>query len=198
MKKLLLAAAALMLIGSLKAQSGITVGPKVGWNITNISNSDAKNKMSVNVGAFAEFRFGDFVAVQPEILYSRQGFRDKDHGDKYKIRVNYLNIPILAKLFVWDQLSIDLGPQFGFALNSKAKYKDGDTMTKKDVKSVNTFDFSFVMGVSYNLGRLMLSARYNLGLTNVWDKNDFVWNSGDNNKNHVFQLSVGYRFGDLF
>lgn len=195
MKKLFLLAAAIMLIGGVKAQSEITVGPKFGWNITNISNAEsAKNKMSIHLGAFAEFKFNDFFAVQPELLYSRQGFRQKSGDWKEKMRVNYLNIPVLAKLYVLKDLSVDLGPQFGFALNGKRKWKDGGSTYKKKITDLNTFDLSLAVGISYEYESFMLSTRYNFGITNVWDK-DIV---GENNKNHVFQLSVGYRFSDLF
>lgn len=195
MKKLLLVIVAFVLTSSVQAQTEITVGPKFGWNITNISNmSDSKNKMSINLGGFAEFKFNDYFALQPELLYSRQGFRAKDDGVKVKTRVNYLNIPILAKFYVLDGLSVDLGPQLGFALNGKTKSKHGGTTVKHKITNINTCDISFAIGASYEYEQFVLSARYNFGLTNVWDK-DVV---GENNKNHVFQLSVGYRLSDLF
>lgn len=195
MKKLLLAIVAFMFMSTAYAQTEITVGPKFGWNITNVSNvSASKNKMSINLGGFAEFKFNDFFALQPELLYSRQGYRLKSDGAKTKVRVNYLNIPVLAKLYVLDGLSVDLGPQLGFALNAKSKSKSGGTTVKHKITNVNTCDVSFAIGASYEFEEFMMSARYNIGLTNVWDK-DVV---GENNKNHVFQLSVGYRFGNLF
>lgn len=195
MKKLLLAVVALIFAWGAMAQSEITIGPKVGWNITNISNSHDKNKLSFVLGGFAEFKISDLLSIQPEILYSRQGTRDKGNGVKVKNRLNYLNIPVLAKLNVWDELSVEVGPQFGFALNARQKTKAGGEVVKRDIQYNNTFDFSFAFGVSYNLENLMFSARYNVGLTNVIEKDHF---GGNNNKNHVFQLSVGYRFGDLF
>lgn len=195
MKKLFLAIIACVCVTAAQAQTEITIGPKLGWNITNISNmSDSKNKMSVSVGGFAEFKFNDYVALQPELLYSRQGFRLKDGDVKTKVRVNYLNIPILAKLYVLEGLSVDLGPQLGFALNAKNKSKSGGTTVKHKITNFNTCDVSFAVGLSYEYEEFMVSARYNIGLTNVFDKDDV----GGNNKNHVFQLSVGYRFGDLF
>lgn len=195
MKKLFLAVIAFVWVAAAQAQTEITIGPKLGWNITNISNiSDSKNKMSVSVGGFAEFKFNDYVALQPELLYSRQGYRLKNGDVKTKVRMNYLNIPILAKLYVLDGLSVDLGPQLGFALNAKNKSKSGGTTVKTKITNVNTCDVSFAVGLSYEYEQFMVSARYNIGLTNVIDKDDI----GGNNKNHVFQLSVGYRFGDLF
>lgn len=195
MKKLLLAIVVCMFMGSAYGQTEITVGPKLGWNITNISNiSASKNKMSIHLGGFAEFKFNEYFALQPELLYSRQGYRLKSDDGKTKVRVNYLNIPVLAKLYVLDGLSVDLGPQLGFALNAKSKNKHGGTTVKHKITNINTCDVSFAVGASYVYEEFMVSARYNIGLTNVWDK-DVV---GENNKNHVFQLSVGYRFGNLF
>ena len=62
---------------------------------------------------------------------------------------------------------------------------------KTDIDHLNTVDLSFAMGLSYdfNMG-LVVSARYNLGLTNVIEKDKF----GGNNQNRVFQLSAGWKF----
>lgn len=201
MKKLILLTAALLAFCAAKAQfdvNNFTYGAKVGLNATNISNSDMKNKMSFHLGAFAEWKLSDFVGIQPELVYSRQGARDKydENGSKVKVktRVNYLNIPILAKLYVLEDLSVDLGPQFGFALNAKSKYKVGGHTSKDKITNNNTFDFSFAVGASYNFDDFIFSARYNIGLSNMWDKDKV----GENLKNHVFQLSVGYCLNNLF
>ena len=85
------------------------------------------------------------------------------------MRANYLNIPVLAKLYVLDELSVVLGPEFGFALNSKEKYKDGDTTGKHKMNDINTLAVNFAIGLSYNWDDFMFSARYNLGLINAFD-----------------------------
>ena len=197
MKKVVLMAVALLMVCAAKAQfsaGDFTWGAKVGLNATNISNFDMKNKASIHVGAFAEWNLSDFIGLSPELVYSRQGARDKEDDVKFKLRVNYLNIPVLFKFYVLEGLSVDAGPQFGFALNSKVKVKDGDSSSKTKVKDVNTFDMSFPIGLSYIYEGLILSARYNIGLTNMWSKDDY----GVNTKNHVFQFSLGYRLSDLF
>ena len=167
-------------------------GAKVGFNISNITNCD-KNKLSLHLGAFAEKRYSDLMGASAELIYSRQGFRgkDKDLDVKYKTRVNYLNIPILAKFFVWEGLSVDVGPQFGFAINAKTKAKVDGSSAKTKLKDFNVFDFSIPIGVTYRVEDIFVSARYNIGLTDVFD-------AGVNNKNHVFQLSIGYNLSSLF
>ena len=193
MKKVFLLAVALLAFCAAKAQPAVgdfTWGAKVGFNATNITNCD-KNKLSLHLGAFAEKRYSDLLGASAELIYSRQGARDKDGDWKYKLRVNYLNIPILAKFFVWEGLSVDVGPQFGFALNAKQKAKGNGNTAKVKIKDFNVFDFSIPIGVTYRVEDIFVSVRYNIGLTNVFD-------GGVNNKNHVFQLSVGYNLSSLF
>lgn len=125
MKKLVLALiAGIALWGTAQAQTEFRFGPKVGLNVTNLTHSDGDNKVSINVGAFAEMRINDLLGIQGELLYSRQGWRDKVDIDgdnvNVKYRVNYLNIPVMARLYVMEHLSVDLGPQLGIALNAKA------------------------------------------------------------------------------
>lgn len=82
----------------------------------------------------------------------------KDGDEKAKVRVNYLNIPILAKLYVLEGLSVDLGPQLGFALNAKNKLKSGGTTVKNKITNFNTCDVSFAVGLSYEYEEFMVSA----------------------------------------
>lgn len=187
--------AAIALLGSVKAQSEWWFGPKVGLNVTNVTHSHGDNKASINAGVFAGFRFNDWLAVQAEVLYSRQGWRDKidvTGADNVKadFRVNYLNIPLLARFYVWDRVSVDLGPQIGLALNAKQRYKhDGETVKEK-IHNLNSVEASFVLGASYDFDfGLTASLRYNLGLSNVFDKDSF----GESNKNHVFQVALAYK-----
>lgn len=175
----------------------LVYGVKGGWNVSNISNVDANNKISVHLGAFAEWRINDYLGISPELIYSRQGFADKFHTNdlgkvKQKVRVNYLNLPVLAKLYVLDGISVDMGPQFGFVLNAKDKQKSDDVTSKTKIKDFNTVDVSFALGVSCRWEDFIFSARYNIGLTNVFDY------AKENNKNNVFQLSVGYCLNNLF
>lgn len=196
MKKLFLAILAIAFITTAKAQSDFSFGPKAGLNITGVGSFDANAKASIHLGAFAEYKFCDRMSFQTELLYSRQGFSKKvdmlDNSSDVKVRyrVNYLNIPMLTKFYVLDNLSVDFGPQLGFAMNAKGRYKSNGTIVKEKIQDLNTVDLSLAMGASYELDMgLILSARYNQGLTNVFDKDAI----GDANKNHVFQLSVGWR-----
>lgn len=195
MKKISFLILAMLMVVGVKAQTDVTIGPKGGFNLTNISHvNDSRNKLSFHAGGFAEFRFTELFALQPELIYSRQGLRMKkdDSGWKSRYRVNYLNLPVMAKFYVLDGLSVEVGPQFGVALNGKVKAKKDDTTVKRKIDNLNHFDMSLGVGASYKLDMgLVVSARYNFGLTNV------ISDIGAN-KNHVFQLSAGWCFSNLF
>ena len=102
-----------------------------------------------------------------------------------------MNIPVLAKFYVLEALSIDCGPQMDLVLDGKHVFIFCGTTVKEKIRKLNTVGLTFALGATYhfNMG-LMVSARYNLGLSNTIDKDTF----GDNNQNRLFQLSAGWRF----
>ncbi len=196
MKKTIIFAAVMAVAFTAKAQFvELSYGPKVGLNFANLTQDyNGKMKTSFHAGIFAEFRFNDYLALSPELVYSRQGmsYSDSDAGamgfDKARIRLSYINLPILAKLYLTEDLSLDLGPQVGFLAGAKEWTKNGGDKHTEDVgDSFSSIDVSFDMGLSYNIYRVVLSARYNLGLTDIAD-------GAIETKNGVIQLGVGYRF----
>lgn len=197
MRKLILLAVTILMVCTAKAQfSDFTYGVKGGLNVTNLSKIDVDNKISYHVGAFAEWSISERFSIQPELVYSRQGCQVYDDKDNYiKTRVNYLNLPILAKFYVMEGLSIELGPQVGYVIGEKAKVKEAGKSSINDLKHVKPFDLSVAAGVAYSMDNIILSARYNFGFTDVFEK-DKMGNT--NNQNRVFQLSVGYRLSDIF
>ena len=161
------------------------LGPKVGLNITGLTNLDnSSSRYGLNAGGFIQYRFNDLIAIQPEVLFSMQGGESKNDEEKYTVRLNYLNIPVLAKIyFLRSGLNVEIGPQLGLRLNSKLKHH-GDNNTTK-LHGYHDADFGIVFGLGYDIDRFTISARYNMGLTKV---------TGDNSaKNKVFQFSVGWK-----
>ncbi|MCS4238371.1 hypothetical protein M2306_001516 [Myroides gitamensis] len=159
----------------------IKLGAKAGLNISNLSGADnTKSKTGFHVGALAEIFLNEKFAIQPEILYSSQGAKAKgSDGSKYDL--DYINVPIMAKYYVMDGLSVQAGPQVGFVVKAEV----GGIDAKDDV---NTVDFGLNLGAGYELPLgLFFDARYDLGLNKVNKE-------GKSTKNGVFQLSVGYKF----
>jgi len=172
-------------IVSINAQD-VKFGAKTGLNfafITGDNSEDLDPNTDFHLGVMAEFKISDKFSLQPELIYSGQG-ADTNIDSEGTIELNYLNIPLIAKYYVAERLSLEAGPQIGFLLSSKGgsiKYKD----------FLKSIDFGANIGVGYKLENgLNFGARYNLGLSNILN----VDGLSDKNRNGVFQLSIGYFF----
>lgn len=180
MKKLLLMAVVLLSsIGAFAQQEvgTFTLQPKVGLNIANLTSLDGtKSKAGFAIGLEGEYRAADIVGVSAGLIYSGQGFKVKGGGDDDKWSPGYLNIPILANVYVVKGLAVKAGVQPGFLVS------------KDDADGAKSFDFSIPVGLSYEFSNVVLDARYNIGVTKVFDAGD------DSPKNSVFQITLGYKF----
>jgi hypothetical protein len=169
-------------------------GVKIGGTLANMALDDSKSKIGFSGGVFGEFRFNSF-AIQPELLFSMQGAKEDSEEDvSSKIDMNYLNIPIMAKSYVFEGFSLEIGPQLGLLLSAKAKSKIEGVKASIDVKEyVNDIDFSLNIGASYHNPLIPVGfyTRYSLGLTNIMKDLD----PGDEGgKNRVFQLGAFMQF----
>lgn len=197
MKKIVLslfAASAFIAAGTTAASAqGLSWGPKVGINISDMSHQGMKAKVGFTAGIFGELRTNDWFALSAEVLYSRQGmtqkWTDPDTDIKYKDRLksHYLNVPVLANFYVTNNLALKTGVQAGFCLGARAVEKSGDVTTKTGAGNIfRTADISIPVGISYDLGPIVLDARYNFGVTHALKRGQ--------SRNNVFQLTAGLRF----
>lgn len=202
MKKIvlsLIAASAAIVAGTSTASAqssfdwvqGFSWGPKVGLNVSTMSNTDLGAKVSFNAGMFGQVRTANWFALSLEVLYSRQGGNDKrtEAGVdiKNKIKTEYLNVPVLANFYVTERLALKTGVQVGFCLGARQVVKTGGITTKHGIAGdFHTADVSIPVGISYDLGRLVLDARYNFGVSKAM--------KDENTRNNVFQFSAGIRF----
>lgn len=209
MKKTLLTVLALgaMSFSANAQKPDLKLGAKAGLNISSLSSGDSddnfKSKTGFNVGVLAEIFINEKFSVQPELLYSSQGAKNSYFdgipvlGTSFKvdqtIKLDYINIPIMAKYYVWQGLSVQAGPQIGFLVKSEVESELRGNKKTVDIKdSMNTVDFSLNIGAGYDLPMgVFVDARYNFGISNVDKKVDGYQ---EKMKNGVFQLSVGYKF----
>jgi hypothetical protein len=180
MKKLILILVASVTVTAVSAQ-GLDLGIKAGANFANITDaSGLSNKTGFVVGVFAGAKFGDKLAIQGDLLYSQQG-ADFDGGS---IDLNYVNVPVVLKYYVTENLNLQAGPQFGFVVDDNFKDLPGDIQGDIEAES---FDLSGVAGVGYDFPfGIRLSGRYNFGFTDIM--------KSGSGKNSVITLAVGYSF----
>jgi hypothetical protein len=198
--------------GVASAQVQLAVGLKGGLNFASLNtNSSIKanygNRTGYHGGAYVMFKFTK-VAIQPEIIFSRQGqtftFNSKDYNSNY----DYINIPIMVKFYLVGGLNLQAGPQFGFLASSKGAVinnfnsSNASVSTGQDLKNfMKSSDVSIGVGFGWDLPLgLNVGARYNIGVSDI---NKYSGNQAppgqvsslgtSQAKNQVIQVSVGYR-----
>ncbi|WP_299528723.1 porin family protein [Ulvibacterium sp.] len=161
-----------------------TVAVKAGFNLSALggdSRYDYGTKPGFHLGGLVEIPFSDVIILQPEVLLSFQGSGTFLEDD---INLFYLNVPLIGKYNVWDNLFIEAGPQLSVLLSSNI---DEDTYGTLVTPDKNTLDIGFAFGAGYRLDEnFYFQLRFIPGFINV--VKDF------DSKNRVAQISASYFF----
>ena len=197
MKKILVVAALMLSSVSTFAQHAVgsfNLQPKVGVSIANLTElKDTDPRVGVVAGVEGEYQASDIISVSAGVLYSMQGskYEYKLGNLNYKKtnKLDYINVPIMANVYVTKGLAVKLGVQPGFNVSSSNKQEvntfAGSGSSTFDVKA-KSVDFSIPVGLSYEYNNFQLDARYNWGLTKAFENGKA--------KNSVFQITLGYKF----
>lgn len=202
--------ALLLTSGTLTAQNNneriSRFGVKAGYSHSSLTTSSKKNVWNNDHDARSGFYgglFGEFsltpekgFSLQVEALYSQQ-------GDSYKYDLNptntitteakldYINVPVLAKIYVTNWLAFYGGPTVGFKIKEEYDVKSSDsnyTISTED-DQVQTVDVALTGGVTIDVGnRFFIEGRYNHGIKPV------VRGMGNNNNNSYIQAGIGFKF----
>ncbi|MGM9704691.1 MAG: porin family protein [Prevotella sp.] len=190
MKKFVLMAAMIFSSIATFAQGEVgswRVQPKIGMNIATLTKADdSESRIGLAVGAEAEYQLTDIFSLTGGLMYSMQGCEWSEGGATEKLKLDYINIPILANVYVVKGLAVKVGIQPAFKVNSKVEMSRGDAEASDKVDGVKGFEMSIPVGLSYEYKNFVLDGRYNFGVTKVFDDADC--------KNSVFQITLGYKF----
>lgn len=178
-------------LASMNAQE-VKFGAKAGLNLASVIGDETDgldSRTYFHLGLLGEIVISDKFSLQLELLYSAQGAKESFEGIDIDLKLDYINLPIMAKFYVADGFSLELGPQVGFLMSAKAE-GEGESEDIKDF--VKGIDFGANFGVGYKMeSGLNFGARYNLGFSNI---NDGEGSDEFKNQNSVIQISVGYFF----
>ncbi len=186
-------------------------GARLGLNLSNVTGDytqGTKMILGANGGAVVEFKLSDKFSFQPELLFSMEGVR-KDYKENLlgtdivydtNSRVNYITLPLMAKYYVIDGLSVQLGPKVSYLLSAKVKGTiktttfGNETVTNmnENVKdNISDLDYGLNFGAGYKMENgFFVDARYYLGLANINDQANVTATQ----KNTTISISVGYYF----
>jgi hypothetical protein len=201
-----------------------SVVPHVGVSFANLTNdaihvadngiSHSQTRIGFSGGADVYYQLTDKLALSGGVAYTQAGCNFKDvpadlparsgtvfHDSYYNL--GYVDVPLLAHVYVSKGLSFSVGCQPSFLTKATAHTEmqdyetDGKGGIKYDKNVVSEGDaktlfkktaFAIPVGISYEYENVMLMARYNIGLSKVYD------HDLGNSKNKIITVSVGYRF----
>lgn len=204
MKRTLLAVAiATICVVSAHAQGAvgsISLKPMVGGTLTSVYGNDviaARMKIGLVAGAEMTYQVSPIFAVSGGGLYTMQGYGVDQQYDP-KMKLDYLNIPIMVSCYVAPGFAIKAGVQPGILLSARASESGNGVSADIDIKDwYNTVDVSVPVGISYEIKQFVIDARYCLGLTKTEKTSgtfmgETYQNNANNVRNSVFMLTVGY------
>jgi hypothetical protein len=183
--KILLLSAIIGLVSN--TASAQAFGVRAGVNISTISGDyyDSSTQTGYYAGIYKEIPVvKDIFFVQPEIQYSSQGFSN-DIGD---YTIDYITVPVLAKVYVVKLLSFETGPQFGFKISDKS---DPNSPLIDPDFDYETFDPAWAFGASLNLPfGLSINTRFISSFNSVFKEGDY----NNEGKSQVFQVGAAFQF----
>lgn len=176
MKKIFFAFILLSLTIITSNAQGFYGGARGGMNLSSLTKTtDAATRVRGNFGAFIGFQFGTVFALQAEALYSFQGAQINET----KVNLDYLKIPIMAKLYLIKGLNVEGGVSFNILTSALIN----GTVNR----GMNGFDFVVPIGVAYQLGRhFEFGLRYDISLAQ--------YNPDHSGANSLWSINLAYRF----
>lgn len=170
-----------LMITAFNANAQFKFGLGGGVNYANFSGSDvagSNSLMGFNGGVMMEVKLPVKLGVEADILFSTKGANYSFFTLSENIRLSYIDIPVVAKVYMMKVVSLHLGAQYSMLASANFA---GD-----DVKDqFNSGDLAAVVGVGIDVSKLHFSARYNYGLSSI-DK------GGADVKNNMLTLTVGF------
>lgn len=179
-------------------------GVKLGLNYSNVYDAQGENfvadaKFGVALGGFVSIPIGNFIGVQPELLYSQKGYKSSGSflGTPYSMTrtTDFIDIPIYFVVKPVENISLLFGPQYSYLLKRTDDFTGG-SLTASDIQTYTNDNlrkniFGLAGGVDLNLDHIILGVRI------AWDT---TTNNGDGTsftpryKYMWYQATLGYRF----
>ena len=205
----------------LLAQIPVHLGAKAGMNLSSISGDydsflgeqgedlGYRTVYDFHLGLVLKFKVPK-VAVQPELLYSRQGFHARQRSGftrgSERVQLSYFCLPVMLRYYLIPGLHIGLGPQFGVLVDksTRTQYQQLSSLDPSEIsdldelrrrlrevfkEDIRPYDMGGAIGFGFDSPTsLAMEARYILGFFSLQEDSDL------RAFNRVLQVSILYYF----
>jgi Outer membrane protein beta-barrel domain len=184
-----------------------TVGIKGGMNVSHLSVSgltEESNVIGYHAGIFARLGLTPCFAIQPEALFSMKGAEVYFDNAFVKggaiVRLNYMDVPVLAVIKFFPHLSLQAGPYFSYLIDASIKNSSenegSDISSELNEDNFNRVDYGLVAGAGLEFRSMNFGVRYLQGLAEIGKEQTFFgqpYNFPDG-KNSAWQVYLGFSF----
>jgi len=183
MKKIILTALLSVFCNVVNAQVGLRIGATFA-NMYNKENIETEFIPGFNLGTV--FNLGtQKITFKPGVIFTQKGYKLEISNFNYKLRINYIDIPLNVAIKLVDKVQFEVGPYIGYALNA-------NNSTRKinfSEDEISRIDGGLNTGAYFYLKpNIQIGLSYNLGLVNI--------NNGETIKmkimNYYFNFNVIY------
>ncbi|UQD57131.1 porin family protein [Flavobacterium sp. K5-23] len=178
-------------LSTINAQNNSTskshAGIKGGYNLAAVNydgEGETGQRHGFHVGVYGESFISESFSIQPELMYSQQGFEEKyANGATFTQKLDYINLPVMLKAYPSKNFFLEAGPQVGLAISHKEEYKGFVSSTTE--RDPNNFDWGMNFGGGFKTDSgISFGVRYHLGLGDLYENNKA--------NNRVWHFSVGF------
>jgi len=153
-------------------KAGLTMGNMV-WGDQEPSEFDKDMfRQGLTGGIMMEIPLGP-LSLGAEALYTQKGEKEEwDFGEgdvmTWTYKLDYIEVPVMAKLALIPMLKIYGGVSFGFLTKAEVEYEWLEETETYDMKDfMNKTEMGAIFGAQVKISQLILDARFNMGLTDI-------------------------------
>ena len=179
----------------------IDFGIRFGLSISDLvtETNVIQPRASIHTGFHVLYKVDSSWSIQKELLYLRKGQSARSNDLisnsrlENKTKLDYIELPILAKYRLIEGLHVELGPYFSTLISAEQENLRFDNVITNNVKNeINTFDTGFAVGAGYTTPwNFIMGLRYTRGFINAVNNKNSSFEEGYNTQ---LQLYVGYLF----
>ena len=192
MKKITSSIVCILLFAAQHAYAqGFSLGIKGGADVLKISGKsfDQEFAYGYHLGGYVELKLNKTFSLQPELYYSSASMSRGNsldtiytNVDLKKIKLDYINIPLILNIKPSKKFAIQVGPRYGILSNSNLSIK------KNAENAFKSGDFSMLAGIQLNFSKIKVYGRYQIGLTDINDAT-----SQEKWKSQTIHIGVGLK-----
>ena len=185
----------LMVFGSFAQMNDMAFGIKGGLTLGKVSTDDVpsevdrKFRMGFAFGGMMVMPLNENMDLQTELMYVMKGEKFEEGSFDMEIKMDAIEVPVLLKYKFAENFAGYGGISLDYIISAKLE-EEGYELDLLEEDLVKTFGLGLSFGAQYMMDKIIIDARYDLGLTNYLE-DDFMTEEA---KLNTIYLTVGYLF----